>query len=192
MRDIITSDRLTLRRMNASDATRLVTLCGDIRVARNLSRIPHPYTNKDATDWLTRQDHMWTNTRDRVWTITLPDVGLIGTIGLHRESRMHIDGVESWELGYWLGVPYWGQGFATEAGHAVLGELDRALGPQVVTAGYALKNPNSGHVLGKIGFQKVNAIRDLHVLATGQTSSTQVMLRPAPIQTQNPERSSTP
>jgi [ribosomal protein S5]-alanine N-acetyltransferase len=190
MRDIITSDRLTLRRMVASDAPRLITLCGDIRVAGNLSRMPHPYTANDADEWLARQNHMWTNTRDRVWTIALGDVGLIGTIGLHRENRLHVNSIESWEMGYWLGVPYWGYGYATEAGHAILSELDRALGPQEVTAGYALKNPNSGHVLEKIGFHKVDLITELSVLATGEMSRTQVMLRPAPTtQTVDPERS---
>ena len=167
--------------MVASDTARLVTLCGDLRVASNLSRMPHPYTAEDAAEWLARQDHMWANTRDRVWTIALPDIGLIGTIGLHRESRMHIVGLESWEMGYWLGVPFWGQGYATEAGTAVLAELDHAFGPQEVTAGYALKNPNSGHVLKKIGFHTVDLITELSVLATGEMSRTQVMLRPAPL-----------
>lgn len=190
MRDTITTDRLILRRMAASDIARLVTLCGDIRVAGNLSRIPHPYTRAHAQDWLEQQNQMWAESRDRVWVITLPDIGIIGTIGLHRESRLTLDNQETWEIGYWLGVPFWGQGYATEAGKAVLDELDSALGPQEVTAGYALKNPNSGHVLEKIGFQKVDAIRDLHVLATGELSSTQLMSRPA--FTPAPERSPTP
>jgi [ribosomal protein S5]-alanine N-acetyltransferase len=192
MRETLTTDRLILRRMVAGDTVRLVTLCGDIRVAGNLSRMPHPYTDAHAQEWLARQNQMWSQSRDRVWVIALPDIGLIGTIGLHRESRMSLDNQESWELGYWLGVPFWGQGYATEAGFRVLGELDSALGPQEVTAGYALKNPNSGHVLEKIGFQKVDAIRDLHVLATGELSPTQVMLRQAPPLISNPERSPTP
>jgi [ribosomal protein S5]-alanine N-acetyltransferase len=192
MRDIFTTDRLILRRMEATDLARLVMLCGDIRVAANLSRMPHPYTEKDGQDWLARQNEMWADSRDRVWVIATPEIGLIGTIGLHREKRMSARGIESWEMGYWLGVPYWGQGFATEAGQAVLKELDHTLGPQEVTAGYALENPNSGHVLTKIGFQKVDLILELSVLATGKMSRTQVMLRPAPTSIPNPERSPTP
>jgi [ribosomal protein S5]-alanine N-acetyltransferase len=192
MRDTFTTDRLILRRMAATDIARVVMLCDDIRVAGNLSRMPHPYTQDHAHDWLARQNEMWSQTRDRVWVITLPDIGVIGTIGLHRESRLSVDGQETWEVGYWLGVPYWGYGYATEAGRAVLAELDAALGPQEVTAGYALNNPNSGHVLEKIGFQKVDAIVDLHVLATGEMSQTQVMRRPAPTQAPAPERSPTP
>jgi [ribosomal protein S5]-alanine N-acetyltransferase len=192
MRDTFTTNRLILRRMAATDTARLMLLCGDIRVAGNLSRMPHPYTEADAHDWLARQNQMWAETRDRVWVIATPDSGLIGTIGLHREKRMSVGGVETWEMGYWLGVPYWGQGYATEAAKAVLAELDQALGPQEVTAGYALKNPNSGHVLEKIGFQKVDLVTELPVLATGEMSRTQVMLRPAPNTQPNPERSPTP
>lgn len=194
MRETFTTARLILRRMAATDTARLVMLCGDIRVAGKLSRMPHPYTDAHAQDWLERQNQMWSNSRDRVWVIALPNVGMIGTIGLHRESRMSLDIQETWELGYWLGVPYWGQGYATEAGLAVLTELDASLGPQEVTAGYALNNPNSGHVLEKIGFHKVDAIAQLHVLATGELSPTQVMQRPpaATVPTPNPERSPTP
>jgi [ribosomal protein S5]-alanine N-acetyltransferase len=193
MRDTITSARLTLRRMAATDIARLAMLCGDIRVAGNLSRMPHPYTESDAHNWLARQNEMWAKSRDRVWVIATQESGLIGTIGLHREARLSLDGTEAWELGYWLGVPFWSQGYATEAGKAVLAELDRTLGPQKVTAGYALKNPNSGHVLTKIGFHKVDLIKELPVLATGELSRTQVMLRPASVQTttESPERSST-
>lgn len=192
MRNMITTPRLTLRRMTAHDVTRLVELCGDIRVAANLSRMPHPYSVSDAQQWLERQEVMWTTTRDRVWGIELRSNGLIGGIGLHREARMSVSGTETWEMGYWLGFPFWGQGYATEAGIAVLNELDETLGPQEVTAGHALKNPNSGHVLTKLGFHKVDLIKELSVLATGELSSSQVMLRPAPVLKLDPERSTPP
>jgi [ribosomal protein S5]-alanine N-acetyltransferase len=192
MRDIITTSRLTLRRMGQNDVSRLVALCGDIKVAGMLSRMPHPYTPDDAHQWLARQDLMWTTMADRVWGIDLAGEGLIGGIGLHREARMSANQAESWELGYWLGTMYWGQGFATEAGRAALSELDRAQGPQEVTAGYALKNPKSGHVLEKIGFHKLDIVREFSVLATGELSRTQIMFRPAPNTNPPPERSTLP
>jgi [ribosomal protein S5]-alanine N-acetyltransferase len=192
MRDIITTSRLTLRRMGQNDVSRLVALCGDIKVAGMLSRMPHPYTLDDAHQWLARQDLMWTTMADRVWGIDLAEEGLIGGIGLHREARMSANQAESWELGYWLGTRYWGQGFATEAGRAALSELDRAQGPQEVTAGYALKNPKSGHVLEKIGFHKLDIVREFSVLATGELSRTQIMFRPAPNTNPPPERSTLP
>jgi [ribosomal protein S5]-alanine N-acetyltransferase len=180
MRETFSSTRLTFRRMAKTDVVRLVELCSDIAVSGKLSRMPHPYTEQDAHEWLDRQASMWAGDRDRVWGVELPGAGLIGGIGLHRESRMSVDGTEQWELGYWFGVPYWDQGFATEAGACVLAELDRALGPQIVTAGFATKNPQSGHVLEKIGFYKVDVVRDFQVLATGELSPTQLMLRPKP------------
>jgi [ribosomal protein S5]-alanine N-acetyltransferase len=200
MRETFTTTRLTLRRMVESDTARIVMQCGDIRVAQNLTHMPHPYSAQDAAQWLERQATMWAGDKDRVWGVELPGTGLIGTMGLHWQARMRLDGNEGWEMGYWLGHAHWGQGYATEAGLAVLAELDSALGPQEVTAGYALKNPNSGHVLEKIGFHKVAAIRDFEVLATGKMSPTQLMFRPVPTaksaltlnSTSAPERRETP
>lgn len=180
MRETITTDRLVLRRYAASDVPRLIDLADDIRVAQNLPRMPHPYTQKEADDLLERQAEMWAGARDRPWAIELPGEGLIGMMGLHRGTRMNLEDKDLWQLSYWLGFPYWGKGYATEAGRAVLAELERAEGCQDVTAGYALKNPNSGHVLEKLGFHQVDGIRELTVLSTGELSPIQLMLRPAP------------
>jgi [ribosomal protein S5]-alanine N-acetyltransferase len=181
MRETFAADRLTLRRMARTDADRLVALCGDIRVAGKLSRMPHPYLPEHAEEWLGRQDRMWTENTDRVWAIDVAGEGLIGGIGLHFNDRMSLDGTPAWELGYWLGVPYWGRGYATEAGKAVLAELERALGPTPVNAGYATENAPSGHVLAKLGFQKTGVIRDLPNLALGVDSPTVVVARPAAV-----------
>jgi RimJ/RimL family protein N-acetyltransferase len=51
------------------------------------------------------------------------------------------------------------------------------LNPVYLVAGFATANTQSGHVLEKLGFYKVDAIREMSVLATGKTSPTQVMRR---------------
>ena len=56
------------------------------------------------------------------------------------------------ELGYWIGRPYWGLGFATEASRAVV-EIAKAIGHKKLVASHFTDNPASGNVLRKLGFQ---------------------------------------
>jgi [ribosomal protein S5]-alanine N-acetyltransferase len=179
LRDTITTARLTLRPFSQEHLAALVALAGDLRVARNLSRMPHPYTEQDGRDWLDRQPEMWAGGRDYVYAVELNGSGLIGAVGLHRDSRMSLDGSEAWELGYWFGVPFWGQGYATEAARAVLDGLEAVCGPTPVTAGYATHNTQSGHVLEKLGFHKTGVVRTSPVLALGIERDTALMFRPA-------------
>ncbi len=69
-----------------------------------------------------------------------------GCCGLHlRESGL-------FELGYWLGRPFWGHGYATEAARKLAGFAFSRLKATQLTAGYFHDNPASGRVLEKVGF----------------------------------------
>jgi RimJ/RimL family protein N-acetyltransferase len=57
------------------------------------------------------------------------------------------------ELGYWLGVAHWGQGFATEAARAVIDHAFADLRHEALQAGARVSNPASRRVLEKCGFQ---------------------------------------
>ena len=57
------------------------------------------------------------------------------------------------EIGYWLGVPFWGNGYATEAARALIDHAFGDLGYAVLTAGARVSNPASRRVLEKCGFQ---------------------------------------
>ena len=100
--------RLVLRAPAHRDVAAMAALAGDRRVAENTARIPHPYTTADAVGLL---NSITQNGGETVFAIVL-DGALIGMCGLDRRP----DGVE---LGYWLGVPFWGRGYATEAARAV-------------------------------------------------------------------------
>jgi len=80
------------------------------------------------------------------------DGALLGCIGIDRTDAFE-DGAE---LGYWIARQFWGQGFATEAGNAVL-EIARTLGYTRVSAMHFLDNPASGKVLQKLGFEATGA-----------------------------------
>ena len=120
MRTQIDTSRLTLRPMQMTDLARIVCLANDLRVSGNLSRMPHPYRQEDGEEWLKKQPELWAGQENYVFAIEHKIDGFMGAMGLHWMDRMTLDGSLAWELGYWLGVPYWGQGFATESGKACL------------------------------------------------------------------------
>jgi [ribosomal protein S5]-alanine N-acetyltransferase len=85
------------------------------------------------------------------WAIVWRQTGeLIGIIGLAPD-----DADQSAELGYYIGRPYWGRGFATESAQAIVRRGFEALGYAKLTSGYHADNPASGRVLEKLGFKPV-------------------------------------
>ena len=57
------------------------------------------------------------------------------------------------ELGYWIARPYWGLGFATEAGRALVDNARQSLRLNRLVSGHFIDNPASGRVLAKLGFR---------------------------------------
>jgi [ribosomal protein S5]-alanine N-acetyltransferase len=141
--------RLRLRAFTADDAPRVQQLAGAREVADTTAVIPHPYPDGAAESWIAMHATAWREQRELVLASTLKDTGeLIGAIGLVFD-RTH----ELGELGYWVGVPYWGRGFATEAGRAVLGFAFREMGVHRVQAHHFARNPASGRVMLKMGMK---------------------------------------
>ncbi len=140
---ILETERLVLRSPTASDASAIAAGVGDWQVARNLARVPHPYTQSDAEAFVARLGV----TKDLVLGITLKcGAAYIGGCGAHAQG----DGV--YEIGYWLARPYWGFGYASEAARVVVRYAFEELGATYLTAGWFDDNPNSGRVLQKLGF----------------------------------------
>ena len=140
---ILETERLVLRSPTASDTSAIVAGMGEWEVARNLARVPHPYTQSDAEAFLARVGV----TADLVLGITLKcGAAYIGGCGAHAQG----DG--AYEIGYWLARPYWGFGYASEAARVVVSYAFEVLGATHLTAGWFADNPNSGRVLQKLGF----------------------------------------
>ncbi len=147
MRLTLHTDRLTLRPFVEADAVRLAELAGDMAVARMASAIPHPYPPEAAAGWIMLQSHGRRRRSDYPFAIALPGEGLIGAVGLH------CTGFEGeYELGYWIGRPYWGRGYATEAAGAAVDWARDDLGVDRLLAGHFDDNPASARVLCKLGF----------------------------------------
>jgi RimJ/RimL family protein N-acetyltransferase len=140
---VLETERLVLRAPRLEDAKAVVTLASDRRVAENTARIPHPYRLADAGEWISS---VGTDAGKQTFLITLNGAP-IGACGIDLR-----DGPTP-ELGYWLGAPYWGQGFATEAARAVIDHAFEDLGHEALQAGARVSNPASRRVLEKCGFQ---------------------------------------
>ncbi len=137
--------RLTLRPAWPEDAPALTAAIADERVVRMLTRVPHPYTLADAEGWIAqpRGGH------DPRFVIVAHDGGeprLIGGIGISDDEGAA-------NLGYWLTPAAWGQGYATEAGRAVVEMARHALPIDRLEAWHFADNPASGRVLRRLGFR---------------------------------------
>jgi [ribosomal protein S5]-alanine N-acetyltransferase len=137
--------RLRLRPYKESDISELVPLIGTREVAATTLRIAHPYTDQDARVFLELAKDP-----EKIWlAITLRSDGRqLGGIGLRVDQRH-----QHAELGYWLGVPYWGQGYATEAAREMLRHGFETLQLHRIFASHFKHNPASGGVLRKLGMR---------------------------------------
>ncbi len=156
------TERLVLRPFVPEDAPEVQRLAGDRRVASTTLNIPHPYEAPMAVAWIaTHGDAFATGERVSL-AITLRDGGaLVGAIGLGL-SAAHRRG----EMGYWIGVPYWGRGYCTEAAGAMLRYGFDTLHLHRIHAAHLTRNPASGRVMAKIGMRHEGRLRG-HFLKWG-------------------------
>lgn len=154
------TERLLLRDFRPDDIPALVLLAGAREVAATTLRIPHPYTEEHAKQFLEmRQDAKFGYS----FAITLLGTGeLCGAVGLHPDP-VHPRA----ELGYWIGVPYWGHGYATEAARAVLDFGFRELKLQRIFAHHFQGNLASARILQKVGMKHEGCQRR-HIEKWGQ------------------------
>jgi RimJ/RimL family protein N-acetyltransferase len=141
---VLATERLVLRAPRPGDAKAVASLINDRRIAENTARIPHPYSLADAHAFLAEINR---NPNEPSFVIMLGDGTVIGGCGIHVLS-----GGDP-ELGYWIGVPHWGRGYATEAARALIDHAFGALGCERLTSRARVSNPASRRVLEKCGFQ---------------------------------------
>jgi RimJ/RimL family protein N-acetyltransferase len=142
-RVVIETARLTLRMPETTDAAAIAAIANDLRVAENLRRLPHPYSQADAAAFLER---IAGSDRERVFLIARRGE-TIGMVGLD------LDEPDRPELGYWLGHASWGRGFATEAARAAIDYAFETFDIARIAAGARVTNPASRRILEKCGFQ---------------------------------------
>ena len=151
--------RLRIRPYSEADIPELLPLIGTREVAATTLRIAHPYTEQDARAFLELAKEA-----GKMWlAITLLSDGRqVGGIGMRiEEQHRHA------ELGYWLGVDYWGQGYATEAGREMIRYGFEELDLHRIFATHFAHNPASGNILRKLGMRHEGCQRE-HLLKWGQ------------------------
>jgi len=151
--------RLALRPLSMKDAPEVARLAGAPEVADTTLRIPHPYREADAESWIRTHGEEFAKGYLAVFGIERrrPKT-LVGAIELDLEP-VHRRG----ELGYWIGTPYWGLGYATEAALEMLRYGFEDLRLRRIVADHFLRNPASGRVMKKIGMAPEGRLRQ-HVL----------------------------
>lgn len=145
----LTTALLTLRPFALSDAADVQRLAGDRSVADTTLRIPHPYLDGAAEEWIATHAPGFEAGTLADFAITLRSSGeLVGSIGLIIERS-----ADRAELGYWIGAESRNLGYCTEAGHAVIDYGFRSLDLNKITAHHFKRNPASGRVMQKLGMQ---------------------------------------
>lgn len=149
------TERLRLRAFTAGDAADVRRLAGAFEIAGTTQNVPHPYPEGAAEQWIAGLSPAWASGAGITWAIAARDAGeLVGAIGL-RLTPEHAMA----ELGYWIGVPHWGRGYATEAGATVLDFGFGTLGLNRIQARHLVRNPASGRVMAKLGMRYEGRLR---------------------------------
>jgi len=157
------TERLTLRLHSPSDIPALMPLIGAREVAATTLRIPHPYTEADAQDFIAgTQEELLNGSGLRLGIVLRESGTLCGGVGLRIEPDHR-----SAELGYWIGVAHWGKGYATEAAMAVVKYGFETLQLHRIFASHFANNSASARVLRKIGMRHEGRQRS-HILKWGE------------------------
>ena len=161
MRDIIETERLVLRQTEHRDAEAISTLGSDFDIARMTGSFPYPFPLLSAEFKIMTFHAAKRRGLAHPYAITAKDDDtLIGITDLFKRGPETL-----WEIGYWIGRPYWGRGYMTEACSALLAEADSALGREDRIAGVFTDNPGSARVLEKLGFRRRGDVEDYFSMA---------------------------
>jgi RimJ/RimL family protein N-acetyltransferase len=165
----LTTERLVLRPLTLADAADVQRLAGEREVAETTATIPHPYPDGAAEAWIGTHVDRYARGQSVTFGIERAEDGvLVGAIGLEINTEM-----QRAELGYWIGKPYWNQGYCTEAALAVVRFAFDVLGLRRVFAQHYGRNPASGRVMDKVGLRHEGTLRQ-HTVKWGTIDDMEV------------------
>lgn len=158
---VLVTARLVLRPPHADDAADLTAIANNRQIAEMTSRMPFPYNLSDAHTFL--EGCLAGEHEGYIYAITLADTGrLIGFAGLELRERSG-----GFELGFWLGEPYWGSGYATEAASALIDQAFRSTDAERIHAVCRTVNARSRNVIAKCGFAFIG-LDEIDTVAAGR------------------------
>ena len=168
----LNTQRLRLRALTPLDAPSIERLASDPEVALRTGSIPHPYPEGEASRWIESVAQQRDNGTVEVYGLTrVTDGNLLGIMDLRRTEFAH-----AYEVGFWVGRPFWGHGYCAEA---LIGLVDFAFRREAhLMRIFALSFPEnqaSARVQEKAGFRfegclrhglaRLDEPRDAHVFA---------------------------
>jgi RimJ/RimL family protein N-acetyltransferase len=158
----ITTDRLVLTTPTMAHAPDIARLANNKRVYEMMARLPFPYTDADARFFI---EQIVPTDEEHCFAVMLGGTEFMGIAGLSFGDD------PAPELGYWLGEPYWGHGYATEASMALVA-MARSAGYSALRSRALLHNARSRNVLRKAGFAEIGEATE----ATNNLAGQQMML----------------
>jgi RimJ/RimL family protein N-acetyltransferase len=145
-----------LQSISIAHAAAVQALASDARVAET-SNVPHPYPADGAVTWIRYTISQREQGREINYAILVPSidsngastvVGVCGVLGIGGLPRCG-------ELGYWIGVPYWGRGYATAAAGQLVQIVFEEEGLEELHSSCLVRNVASFRVLEKTGFRHI-------------------------------------
>ncbi|MFT4416268.1 GNAT family N-acetyltransferase [Fredinandcohnia humi] len=156
---LLETERLILRTLTIEDADRVEELASEYDIAKTTLNIPHPYPEGSAKTFI--ESVLLAEEKDNVAFFAIIDkessslIGIInlGNIPVHKRG----------ELAYWIGKPYWGKGYGTEAANKVIEFGFEQMELNKIFAASFTDNPGSWRIMEKIGMKHEGTLRG-HVI----------------------------
>jgi [ribosomal protein S5]-alanine N-acetyltransferase len=157
------ADRLILRSLTLDDAPMVEKYASDYDVAKTTLNIPHPYPEGGARDFISSILEAERKGKIVIFAITRKEdnslLGLINITGTNANRRA--------EIGYWIGKPFWGKGYGTEAAKAIIKYGFEELNHNRIYALAFTDNPGSRRIMEKSGMKHEGILRQ-HAMKDGR------------------------
>ena len=150
------TERLLLRPLTPDDGAAVSNLASSREIADTTISIPHPCSDDQARAWIAAHSgQLGADPGMAFGLIRKENADLIGTVTLAEINLEHSQA----EVDFWIGVPSWGNGYATEAARRVVRYAFEELKLNRVYAHHMVRNPASGRVLEKLGMIREGLLR---------------------------------
>jgi RimJ/RimL family protein N-acetyltransferase len=150
----LATSRLVLRPFVGKDVPSVVEFCGAREVADTMTGIPHPYRREDAESWISTHAAAFEHGVGATFAVEGPE-GVVGAVLLMNIDRATLQA----ELGYWIGLPFWRKGYATEAAREGVRYAFEDVRLNRIYARCMVRNPASVRVLEKLGMTREGLLR---------------------------------
>ena len=163
---ILKTKRLILRKPKLSDWKDILDGAGNLDVSRCTTRIPYPYSKKDALKWLKKSINSWNEKKSYAFMIQLiSEKKVIGCVALNGVDKF--DGTAT--TGSWINSRYWEKGYITEAKIAANNFAFNRLKLRKLKSKIRTDNKASNKTQQSLGYKFEGCMRkDAKSMATGR------------------------